>query len=80
MPIYEYLCQNCGKMFSHLHKRLGEPAPACPQCHSGNLKKQFSTFSAGKASASPGCAQAANCPAAAASGHSCCSGCCHHHS
>lgn len=79
MPIYEYLCQNCGKAFNHLHKRLAEPAPACPQCQSRDVKKQFSTFSAGKISAASGCSHAEQCPSAAASGHNCCAGCSHRH-
>ena len=74
MPIYEYECQKCGKVFSHLHRRLNEAAPVCPEC-GGETKKKFSSFSAKVAS--PGCAHADACPAAG--GHTCCPGCCHHH-
>ena len=74
MPIYEYECQKCGKVFSHLHRRLNEAAPVCPEC-GGEAKKKFSSFSAKVAT--PGCAHAESCPASA--GHTCCPGCCHHH-
>ncbi len=79
MPIYEYHCQDCKNTFSHLHKRLGEAAPACPKCQSQNIRKLLSTFSAGSRSAAASCPRAEQCPTAAASKHSCCSGCCHHH-
>ena len=72
MPIYEYECQKCGKVFSHLHRRLNESAPPCPEC-GGNAKKKFSSFAAKVES--PGCAHAESC---AAGGHTCCPGCCHH--
>ena len=32
MPIYEYKCESCGATFEHLHRRLSEPAPDCPEC------------------------------------------------
>ncbi|MBR6058927.1 MAG: zinc ribbon domain-containing protein [Victivallales bacterium] len=79
MPIYEYSCKDCGHKFSHLHKRLGESAPNCPNCDSVNVKKLFSTFSASMASAKSSCAMADSCPHAQ-EGHQCGSGCgCHHH-
>ncbi len=76
MPIYEYECQKCGKVFSHLHRRLNEAAPACPECGDKDVKKKFSSFSA-KVQAN-GCAHADACPAGGG-GHQCCPGCCHHH-
>ncbi len=76
MPIYEYQCEDCGKTFAHLHKRLNEPKPPCPDCGSGDVRKLLSTFSATSGSA---CAHEDTCPHAATSGHSCCGGCCHHH-
>lgn len=79
MPIYEYKCPDCGNQFSHLHKRLGESAPPCPQCQSSKASKRISTFSARVASSGPACANADSCPsAAAAAGHQCCAGCRHH--
>jgi len=78
MPIYEYSCPDCGNQFSHLHKRLGETAPACPKCQGANARKRISTFSARVAAPASACAAAGSCPAAAASGHQCCAGCRHH--
>jgi putative FmdB family regulatory protein len=46
MPIYEYICRACGRPFEHLHRRLNEPAPACPACGAKKAAKQFSSFSA----------------------------------
>ena len=46
MPIYEYACRACGKTFEHLHRRMDEPAPACPSCGAKKPAKQFSSFSA----------------------------------
>ena len=77
MPIYEYNCPDCGNLFSHLHKRLGEAAPECPKCSSKKVKKQFSTFAPATSGAGP-CAQADACPMGASAGHSCCAGCRHH--
>jgi putative FmdB family regulatory protein len=31
MPIYEYECTSCGKVFDHMQK-ISDPAPACPDC------------------------------------------------
>ena len=75
MPIYEYECPKCGKVFSHLHRRLNDAAPACPECGASDVKKKFSSFSA-KVQTS-GCAHADSCPSAG--GHHCCPGCCHNH-
>jgi putative FmdB family regulatory protein len=41
MPIYEYVCQNCGKKTEAI-QRVGEkPLRVCPHC-GGKLKKAFS--------------------------------------
>lgn len=39
MPIYEYKCLACGKLFEKIVK-LNE-TPNCPACDSANLEKQF---------------------------------------
>ncbi len=75
MPIYEYSCQACEHKFSHLHKRLNEHAPNCPQCDSSTVKKLLSSFSAGVASKGD-CSYARQCPTAQSGGQSQCSGCC----
>jgi len=45
MPIYEFACPDCRKIFSFLSKRL-QPAgpPACPKCGRRKMIKQLSSF------------------------------------
>jgi putative FmdB family regulatory protein len=48
MPIYEYLCEECEKIFTvtqHMteHDETGEPPP-CPKCDSDKTHQIFSTF------------------------------------
>ncbi|MGH7369358.1 MAG: FmdB family zinc ribbon protein [Candidatus Methylomirabilaceae bacterium] len=44
MPIYEYLCSSCGRVFEQLV--LGRSARvACPRCPDAAVEKQFSAFS-----------------------------------
>lgn len=40
MPIYEYVCDDCGNDFELLV--LGSDTPACPACDSEALSKQLS--------------------------------------
>ncbi|NUQ36379.1 MAG: zinc ribbon domain-containing protein [Caldilineales bacterium] len=46
MPIYEYQCQACGQIFSHLWRSIaaaaGQDAPACPHCHSAETQRLLS--------------------------------------
>jgi len=42
MPIYEYLCGNCGERVEVLIRSGGSGAPGCPQCGSPLLEKLFS--------------------------------------
>lgn len=45
MPIYEFACPKCRKIFSFLSKKVApESAPACPKCGSRKLTKQVSAF------------------------------------
>ncbi|MSR63928.1 MAG: zinc ribbon domain-containing protein [Planctomycetes bacterium] len=57
MPIYEYVCTDCGHAFEAL--LYGSERAACPQCASAALEKQLSTFAARGAaqpeSPAPGC-------------------------
>ena len=41
MPIYEYLCRNCGERVEVL-VRSGSGAPCCPECGSPLSEKLFS--------------------------------------
>jgi putative FmdB family regulatory protein len=42
MPVYEYVCQDCGHAFEALV--FGSERPHCPTCEGARLEKQFSTF------------------------------------
>jgi putative FmdB family regulatory protein len=45
MPIYEFACPKCRKIFSFLSKRVNpDRLPACPQCGNKKLKKELSRF------------------------------------
>jgi putative FmdB family regulatory protein len=46
MPIFEYLCEECGTSFEKLVRRSGGEAVACPSCGQNHLTQQYSTFSA----------------------------------
>ncbi len=44
MPIFEYLCSSCGRVFEKLV--LGHNvAVECPSCPGASVEKQFSAFS-----------------------------------
>ena len=44
MPIYEYLCDDCGTKFEKLVRR--DDKVLCPGCGESHLTAQLSTFSA----------------------------------
>lgn len=45
MPIYEFACPKCRKIFSFFSKRLKpERDPVCPKCGYDKLEKQLSSF------------------------------------
>jgi len=50
MPIFEYLCEDCGNKFEKLVRRSASENGAnglhCPSCGQEHLKQQFSTFAA----------------------------------
>ena len=40
MPIYEYMCRDCGQLSEFLEKTAsGGENQSCPHCGSGNLEK-----------------------------------------
>ena len=45
MPIFEFICQKCGKEFERLVFRSDE-AVQCPACGQENVNKMMSTCSA----------------------------------
>jgi putative FmdB family regulatory protein len=45
MPIYEFACLKCRKIFSFLSKRVNpDGLPVCPKCGNKKMAKQMSTF------------------------------------
>ncbi len=49
MPIYEFACPKCRRIFSFLSKRMSpDRLPVCPKCGNKNLSKQVSRFALGK--------------------------------
>jgi putative FmdB family regulatory protein len=45
MPIYEFACPKCRKIFSFLSKRVNQDRlPVCPKCGNKKLEKQMSRF------------------------------------
>lgn len=42
MPIYEYLCDNCGHHCEFIQRFSDEPKTFCENCQSDNLKKLVS--------------------------------------
>ena len=60
MPLFEYLCQDCGRSFEKIVPRYDSPAD-CTHCNSGRVEKQLSVFavaggdSRASASEGPGC-------------------------
>ncbi|MFQ5717359.1 MAG: zinc ribbon domain-containing protein [Nitrospinales bacterium] len=44
MPLYEYICKQCGHPFEMLVN--GSTVPKCPACQSKKLEKQHSVFAA----------------------------------
>jgi len=44
MPIYEYLCADCGKHFETLVLKPGQDEVHCPVCGKSNLEQKISQF------------------------------------
>ena len=42
MPIYEYVCSDCGHEFEALQKMSDTPLRDCPACEKAGLKKKIS--------------------------------------
>lgn len=43
MPVYEYLCKECGAKFEVLRK-IGQYHSNCPKCNSIQIEKKLSIF------------------------------------
>jgi putative FmdB family regulatory protein len=61
VPLYEYLCEDCGGRFEKYVRSWREPV-ACPVCEGARVEKQLSSFAFSgtdgglRASAGGGCA------------------------
>jgi putative FmdB family regulatory protein len=45
MPIYPYLCNNCGHEFDRLQKISDDPLKVCPECGAESLRKKLTAAS-----------------------------------
>lgn len=48
MPIYEYMCNKCGKNFEYLQFSSDGSDIACPHCQSGDISRLLSSFATGQ--------------------------------
>jgi putative FmdB family regulatory protein len=49
MPIYEYSCDKCRKIYSFLVRNLStHKTPKCPKCGKGGMKRRISAFRIGR--------------------------------
>ncbi len=60
MPMYTYICKDCGEKFDLLMGMTSEkPELKCKKCNSRNIARSFSAFSVGssrdKSSSGPSC-------------------------
>ena len=46
MPIFEYLCDDCGTKFEKLVRNRASPDVLCPSCGESHVTTQLSTFAA----------------------------------
>lgn len=46
MPIFEYVCQNCGHGFEFL--AINHRRPKCPECGGARLQRQVEAFAQGR--------------------------------
>src|SRR5436190_18821652 len=54
MPIYEFACPKCRRIFSFLSKRVNpDRLPVCPKCGNKKLKKEVSRFAMTRGLAEP---------------------------
>jgi putative FmdB family regulatory protein len=63
MPIYEFACPKCRRIFSFLSKRVN-PArpPACPKCGNKKMSRQISRFALSKGLKEPSAPTGADAP------------------
>ncbi len=71
MPIFEYLCKDCGKKFEAIV--YGSAKAECPSCHGKKLEQQLSVFAVAAGGSK---SAAASEPAPSPCGTGCCGGAC----
>jgi putative FmdB family regulatory protein len=55
MPLYEYKCRTCGKLFEMLRRMQDADFDLeCPDCRSPKVERQISTFATGTCGSSRG--------------------------
>jgi putative FmdB family regulatory protein len=64
MPIFEYKCNDCGKVSEFLEKSKGPQQHKCGKCGSSNMVKMLSGFAVGQGKSENSC------------GSSCCNSLC----
>lgn len=63
MPLYEFICQDCGERFDKLLRMSDDPKTVtCPSCTSKAVERAISTFAtSGGATLGGGSATSSNC-------------------
>jgi len=66
MPVYSFVCRNCGEEFTKLVAIKDKDGVRCPGCKGDDLKQLFGRFNYVKISKkyNPGCSSAGNCVSA----------------
>jgi len=60
MPIYEFACPKCRRIFNFLSKRVNpDGLPVCPKCGNKKMQKQLSRFAMSRNLKEPGGAEGA---------------------
>jgi putative FmdB family regulatory protein len=65
MPIFEYLCDDCGTKFEQLVRNGASNDVLCPSCGENHVTTQLSTFSAHARGSSRGSASPESLPSCA---------------
>lgn len=48
MPIFDFLCQNCGNKFDVMISNADKNKVQCPECKSTQVKQMLSLFNTGR--------------------------------
>jgi len=76
MPIYEYVCDNCGAEYERIVLKAGTEV-TCPKCESAKNTIQLSVFAAhGNGAKASGGSSSGSSSGPSSSGGGCCGGAC----